>query len=226
MEVWHYELGNAVGNHCGEVREHTQPHARYPYQIRNSQTLNAPILLNLHQPSSITPFDFMSAPADEISNVVNATVVADDDDDDDDEEEEEIAAAPIGTKPRRRRRGGFGKAKEMAMLPFTKAKSQLRRVKSRRALLRSSSSSTSSANASRRGGFSGKVTSVRGSDDYYSGSKCKFCFSRPRVLESSDEGGGSSVTSDPNDPKFTNAMLTLLIEKNDFYSKECNPHMD
>ncbi|MED6172541.1 hypothetical protein PIB30_051013 [Stylosanthes scabra] len=166
----------------------------------------------------------MSAPADEISNVVHASV-ADDDDDDDDDEEEEIAAAPIGGKARRRRGGGFGKAKEMAMHQFTKAKSQLRRVRSRRALLRSSSSSTSSANASKRG-FSGKVTSVRGSDDYYSGSKCKFCFSRPRVLESSDEGGGSSVISDPNDAKFTNAMLTLLIEKNDFYSKECNPHMD
>ncbi|XP_057718216.1 uncharacterized protein LOC130932818 [Arachis stenosperma] len=161
----------------------------------------------------------MSAPADEISNLVNGSVADDDEDDDDDDEGERSAAAPA-----RRRRGGFGKAKEMAMHQFTKAKTQLRRVRSRRALLRSSSSSTSSANASRRG-FSGKETSVRGTDDYYNGSKCKFCFSRPRVLESPEEGG-SSVTSDPNDPKFINAMLRLLIEKNDFHSKECNPHMD
>ena len=153
----------------------------------------------------------MSASVDEISNVVNGS----DGDDEEDEEDEEDAA--IGNKQqRRRRRRGFGKAKEVAMHQFTKAKNQLRRIRSRRSLLRSSSSSV---NASRRGS-SGKVFDR--SDD--NGSGCKFCFCRPRVLESPEDG--SPPTSDPNDPNFTHAMLRALIEKNDFYSKECNPHVD
>ncbi|KAA0056095.1 putative lysozyme-like protein [Cucumis melo var. makuwa] len=32
--------------------------------------------------------------------------------------------------------------------------------------------------------------------------------------------------TDPNHRKFTNEMLKVLIEKNDFYSKESNPHLD
>ncbi|KAL2511766.1 Uncharacterized protein Adt_17366 [Abeliophyllum distichum] len=37
---------------------------------------------------------------------------------------------------------------------------------------------------------------------------------------------GESPTSDPNSSEFTVDMLRALIEKNDFYSKECNPHLD
>ncbi|KAL8027286.1 hypothetical protein ABFX02_14G085400 [Erythranthe guttata] len=49
------------------------------------------------------------------------------------------------------------------------------------------------------------------------------CLSRPRVAVDSS---GESPTSDPNSPEFTFGMLRTLIEKNDFYSKECNPHLD
>ncbi|WCJ26802.1 hypothetical protein M5689_008592 [Euphorbia peplus] len=48
------------------------------------------------------------------------------------------------------------------------------------------------------------------------------CFKQPSTLESSVE----SVTSDPNDSKFTFEMLRGFIETNDFYSKECNLHLD
>lgn len=51
---------------------------------------------------------------------------------------------------------------------------------------------------------------------------CYFCFKQPHTLESPAE----SFTSDPNDSSFTHDMLRSLIEKNDFYSKECNPHID
>ncbi|KAL2345564.1 hypothetical protein Fmac_006849 [Flemingia macrophylla] len=118
------------------------------------------------------------------------------DGDDDDSE--------IGKSERRRRRTPFGKA---VMHRFTKAKTKLRRVRSRKALLPKSclgnQASVIVEGGRRRSG-------------------CRFCFSRPRVLESSDE----SPISDPNNPKFTHAMLVNLIEKNDFYCRECNPHLD
>ncbi|KAK4743532.1 hypothetical protein SAY87_001533 [Trapa incisa] len=52
--------------------------------------------------------------------------------------------------------------------------------------------------------------------------RCPFCIGRPRTSESPPE----SITSDPNDPAFTNEMLRTLLEKNDFYSKECITHFD
>ncbi|KAL3635176.1 hypothetical protein CASFOL_019723 [Castilleja foliolosa] len=48
------------------------------------------------------------------------------------------------------------------------------------------------------------------------------CLKQPLTLDSS----GESPTSDPNSPEFTFDMLRALIEKNDFYSKECSPHLD
>ncbi|CAA0833556.1 Unknown protein [Striga hermonthica] len=48
------------------------------------------------------------------------------------------------------------------------------------------------------------------------------CLGQPRTLDSS----GESPTSDPNSSEFTFDMLRALIEKNDFYSKDCNPHLD
>ncbi|KAL1532894.1 hypothetical protein AAHA92_32852 [Salvia divinorum] len=45
---------------------------------------------------------------------------------------------------------------------------------------------------------------------------------QPKTLDSS----GESPTSDPNSPDFTFDDLRALIEKNDFYSKDCNPHLD
>ncbi|KAG8363975.1 hypothetical protein BUALT_Bualt19G0079400 [Buddleja alternifolia] len=41
-----------------------------------------------------------------------------------------------------------------------------------------------------------------------------------------DSSGESPTTSDPNNSEFSFDMLRGLIEKNDFYSKECNPHLD
>ncbi|KAI3417113.1 Phytochrome [Psidium guajava] len=48
-----------------------------------------------------------------------------------------------------------------------------------------------------------------------------FCFGRPRALEST----AASRSSDANDPTFTHEMMRNSLEKNDFYSKECNPHL-
>ncbi|XP_049414986.1 uncharacterized protein LOC125877761 [Solanum stenotomum] len=54
------------------------------------------------------------------------------------------------------------------------------------------------------------------------GGGCYLCLRRPLTSDS----GGESQTSDPNSPNFTYEMLRVLIEKNDFYSNECNPHLD
>ncbi|CAN4110842.1 unnamed protein product [Withania somnifera] len=55
------------------------------------------------------------------------------------------------------------------------------------------------------------------------GGRCYMCcLKRPLTSDS----GGESQTSDPNNPNFTYDMLRLFIEKNDFYSNECNPHLD
>lgn len=51
---------------------------------------------------------------------------------------------------------------------------------------------------------------------------CLSCLKEPGTLDSS----GESTTSDPNSSEFTFDMLRDLIEKNDFYSKECNTHLD
>ncbi|CAK8544495.1 unnamed protein product [Lathyrus sativus] len=137
-------------------------------------------------------------------------------DGDDDEDEEEDRK-----KKKNRARVDFSFGKRLVLRQFTKAKNQIRRVRSRKALL----SSSRNVNVSSRG----KVVIVHGDDiDSSNGAAtrngfgCKFCFSRPSVLENPD----GSPTSDPNDPKFTHAMLKTLIEKNDFYSKECNPHIE
>ncbi|CAN4108318.1 unnamed protein product [Withania somnifera] len=55
-----------------------------------------------------------------------------------------------------------------------------------------------------------------------SGGGCYMCVKRPLTSDS----GGEAPTSDPNSPNFTYDRLRLFIEKNDFYSNECNPHLD
>lgn len=133
---------------------------------------------------------------------------------DGDDDDSEIEKSEERSKTRRRRRmgGGFGKA---VVHQFTKAKRQIRTIKSRKSLVSKS-----------RLGNEGNVIIVDGGDciERHSGrgSGCRFCFSRPKVLESPDE----SPASDPNDPNFTHAMLRALIDKNDFYCRECNPHLD
>lgn len=48
------------------------------------------------------------------------------------------------------------------------------------------------------------------------------CFSRPETVESPAE----SHLSDPEDLAFTHEMLRDLLERNAFYSRECNTHLD
>ncbi|KAH7835194.1 hypothetical protein Vadar_023721 [Vaccinium darrowii] len=57
------------------------------------------------------------------------------------------------------------------------------------------------------------------------GGGCLHCCLKPnpRVDSSPVE---PKPSSDPNSPNFTFELLRALVEKNDFYSKECNPHFD
>ncbi|PIA65600.1 hypothetical protein AQUCO_00100831v1 [Aquilegia coerulea] len=48
------------------------------------------------------------------------------------------------------------------------------------------------------------------------------CFKPSHTLDSTV----SSPISDPNNPKFSSDLLRVMIESNDFYSKECNTHID
>ncbi|XP_020212845.1 uncharacterized protein LOC109797273 [Cajanus cajan] len=131
---------------------------------------------------------------------------------DGDDDDSEIGKSEV----RRRRRTGFGKSMGKAVLQqYTKAKTTLRRVRSRKGLVPKSRWGNE-GNVIVEGDSGGRG---RGSG---SGSWCRFCLSRPKVLESPDE----SPTSDPNNPNFTRLMLKNLIENNDFYCKDCNPHLD
>jgi len=132
-------------------------------------------------------------------------------------------------KKKKKHRTKFDFGKRLVLNQFSKAKNQIRRVKIKKHLLSSSSSSTTATpsffrnvNVSSRG----KAVIIQGEGDIdrttRNGFGCKFCFSRPIVLE--NPNGSSS--SDPNDPKFTHSMLKSLLEKNDFCSKECNPHIE
>ncbi|KAG6415574.1 hypothetical protein SASPL_122987 [Salvia splendens] len=55
-----------------------------------------------------------------------------------------------------------------------------------------------------------------------SGGWCCLCLRQPKTLDSS----GESPSSDPNSSEFSFDELRALIEKNDFYSEDCNPHFD
>lgn len=144
--------------------------------------------------------------------------------DGDDEEDEEDA-----TKKKKKNRTKFDFGKRLVLNQFSKAKNQIRRVRSKKHLLSSSSSSTISTSSFSRNlnvSSRGKVVIIQGEGDTSNttrnGFGCKFCFSRPNVLENPN----GSPSSDPNDPKFTHSMLKSLLEKNDFCSKECNPHIE
>lgn len=162
----------------------------------------------------------MSASDEEISNVIGGTdrrggQGGSDGDDDDDDDDDDAAAGDHGIGKNHRRKGcGFGKdiakAKQVVLHQFTRASKKLHRSRNKRDLIRSSSSRNARS-------FSGKMIRDDGTR-----TGCKFCFSRPQVLESPN----GSPTSDPNDPNFSYVMLKNLIEKNDFRSKECNPHLD
>ncbi|TXG48962.1 hypothetical protein EZV62_024837 [Acer yangbiense] len=90
----------------------------------------------------------------------------------------------------------------MVLSSLPNAKKKRKQQKPHQIKTLSSSSSSSAANASLSG--------------------CCFCFKQPYTLDSPVE----SQSSDPNDPKSSYDMLKSLIEQNDFYSKESNPHLD
>lgn len=154
-----------------------------------------------------------SGHAENVSDV-GCSGVNDDEDDEDDETGKTMAAAQIGHDcddddgKKHKGKRGFGKAKQVISYPFRKAKKQILRRKIKRA---SSSSFTATSRT-----LSSDKRVVDGSVNQ----GCGFCF---KELISDSKNG--SQTTDPNNRKFTDEMLKLLIEKNDFYSKECNPHL-
>ncbi|KAK2634677.1 hypothetical protein Ddye_029469 [Dipteronia dyeriana] len=111
-----------------------------------------------------------------------------------------------GNDKEKRQRGfvctwNFRRAKQVVLSSLPNANKK-RKQKKPHQIKTLSSSSSSAANAS----FSG----------------CCFCFKQPYTLDSPVE----SHSSDPNDPKSSYDMLKSLIEQNDFFSKESNPHID
>ncbi|KAG7030094.1 hypothetical protein SDJN02_08441, partial [Cucurbita argyrosperma subsp. argyrosperma] len=143
---------------------------------------------------------------------VGCSGVNDDADDEDDERRKSMAKAQI-IAPDLGKQKGFGKAKRVMLYPFRKAKKQILRRRIKRDS--SSCSSSSSVDCTRRTSSSDKRV--------FDGSVnqgCGFCFMK---LSISDSKNGPPT--DPNHRKFSNEMLKVLIEKNDFYSKESNPHL-
>ncbi|KAL5834160.1 hypothetical protein ACOSQ4_013657 [Xanthoceras sorbifolium] len=98
----------------------------------------------------------------------------------------------------------FRRAKHVVLSSISNAKKKRKQQQPHQNKTLPSSSSSSAANPTLSG------TSCKG---------CCFCFTQPHTLDSPVE----SHCSDPNDPNY---MLKSLIEKNDFYSKESNPHRD
>ncbi|KAL6132871.1 hypothetical protein ACLB2K_065110 [Fragaria x ananassa] len=136
--------------------------------------------------------------------------------DDDGEEEEDENGAGVNERCRCKAKDGkkqssgigftrnLGKAKQVVLSPFTKAKKQLPRRH------RAAASSCSPFASGKRFGASGGNTG------------CYLCFMPSLTVDSSAE----SPSSYPNSPNFSYGKLRSLIEKNDFYSKDCNYHLD
>ncbi|KAM1038516.1 hypothetical protein FF1_033196 [Malus domestica] len=177
----------------------------------------------------------MSLVEKEISSVVGGSgggcVVGDDGDDDD----EECGGSGSGSgsggshgrcrcseEKAKKQRGfsagglsrNFGRAKQVVLHPFGRSKRQLPRK------ARGSASGASSL-ASSCAFSSGKMFGGGGGNG--GGNKsCYFCFTQPPTLDSPM----GSQTSDPEHPNFTFGMLRAFVESNEFYSKDCNPHLD
>ncbi|PON69551.1 hypothetical protein PanWU01x14_086740 [Parasponia andersonii] len=137
------------------------------------------------------------------------------DDGDDDEDESGGVRERGDQKPKQRAKGytcngfsrNFGKAKHLVLRPFTNTRAQ--KQVSKKTHIKASSSYCSGA------GAAPKYSTTS------SGKGCCFCFTKSPTGESSMRSQSS-----PNDPTFTYDMLKVLIERNGFYSKECNPHLD
>lgn len=54
---------------------------------------------------------------------------------------------------------------------------------------------------------------------------CLYCCLKPNPNLDSSSPVEPKTSGDPNSPNFTFELLRALVEKNDFYSKECNPHI-
>ncbi|XP_068318441.1 uncharacterized protein [Pyrus communis] len=174
----------------------------------------------------------MSLVEKEISSVVGGSgggcVVGDDGDDDDDE----CGSGSGGSHGRcrcseekaKKQRGfsagglsrNFGRAKLVVLHPFGRSKKLLpREAKTRGSASGASSLGSSCAFSSGKmfGGGGGNGGGNKG---------CYFCFTKPPTLDSPM----GSPTSDPEHPNFTFGMLRAFVESNEFYSKDCNPHLD
>lgn len=106
-----------------------------------------------------------------------------------------------------------GKSKRVTLIPSKKDRNRLEKQK-----IRASNSNFSSISLS-VGCFGRRVSGRRGGNGGGVGG-CFQCFKNGKTWGSKAE----SPTSDPNSAEFTHEMLRDLIEKNDFYSKECNLH--
>ncbi|CAM8938611.1 unnamed protein product [Rhodiola kirilowii] len=142
----------------------------------------------------------------------------DDDDDEEDKEEQGDGGNEDGggsqLEERRREVNGEGVFRKAIMRSLRRTKKRRNRKEMERddgeniELPSCTSSSSMAAAAARRG---------RRSE---CGGGCYICFMRPRTKESPD-----TPTSDPNSESFSSEMLRTLMERNNFYSKECNPHI-
>ncbi|XP_062081695.1 uncharacterized protein LOC133788285 [Humulus lupulus] len=160
----------------------------------------------------------MSVPDKEISTVEDCVGAGGgnggDDGDGDDDDESGGVQGRDEQKPKKRAKWhgcygfsmNFGKARHLVLGPFTKAQ----RKRSRKTHIKASSNS------------SALVAAPNASSSSSSGKGCCLCIKKSGIGESSF----GSPTSDPNDPTFTYDVLKVLIERNDFYSKECNSHLD
>lgn len=110
------------------------------------------------------------------------------------------------------------KARQVVLSPLSKVHKRIKIGRRRNRTTSRASSSNPPTCFSFPSSSSSSSASGKGANRAY----C-FCIAQPQTLESPLF---DSRTSDPNDPQFTLDKLTTLIQKNDFYSKDCNPHCD
>lgn len=126
--------------------------------------------------------------------------------DSDQEEEEEEEDDTFGTKGRRKDKklNVLSGLRGLLLFRFTKSKTDLiSKTKKRKSRMRS--------------------VSFKDSQSSSSGAPTTYRFCRPKNEGSSSMEEDLANSSDPKDPIFSD-MVRNLLERNDFCSKECNPH--
>lgn len=129
--------------------------------------------------------------------------------DSDQEEEEEEEDDTFGTKGRRKDKklNVLSGLRGLLLFRFTKSKTDLisktKKMKKRKSRMRS--------------------VSFKDSQSSSSGAPTTYRFCRPKTEGSSSMEEDLANSSDPKDPIFSD-MVRNLLERNDFCSKECNPH--